>query len=567
MQFGRRAQPQWQELETAVLIVGGGPVGLLSSILLARCGIRSTVIERYPTRRGQPKSHVMNPRSMEILRQAGLDTQALRRLGTPPDEGHVVRFVTSVAGLELGTLPYDKQDESALEFTPEPLFHLSQPLLEDFLYEAAIQTGLISVWKDLKWEGCASSAGGLESQVTHTKTGAKVNWKSKYLLCCDGSRATSRELLSIPFGAPAEEGVEEQLFHFVSVHIDLDLRHLKPAVLWWIFSLKQKGRTFICYDRGSSWVYCISYDPATQSREIFTDAYCRQQIDEAIGEQVTYNILSTTFWSTGIQVAQAYQSPEYTGAFVLGDAAHIFPPSGGLGINTGFADAHNLIWKIDAVQKGWADAAVLGTYSQERRPVALANGRFSTANWLKMLALAREIHGPDLQHPEDPEERIKDPALRRAITEAIKLNHDHFNSVKLQIGYVYNREIPAVPDASIYEPVFETGARLPHMWLNLNGSTVSSLDLVDGKSFVVIASAGFVAPPLPWNSVGTRQIPVRIYQAVIDFSFVDSHWAESTAFKDTTGAWVIRPDQHILNSIADYKELETAINAYLGQSQ
>jgi hypothetical protein len=287
----------------------------------------------------------------------------------------------------------------------------------------------------------------------------------------------------------------------------------------------------------------------------------------AIGEQVTYNILSTTFWSTGIQVAQVYQSRKYPGALVLGDAAHIFLPSGGLGINTGFADAHNLIWKIDAVEKGWADAAVLGTYSQERRPVALANGRFSTANWLKMLALAREIYGPDLKHPEDPEERIKNPAMRKAITDAIQLNFDHFNSLKLQIGYVYKREPPAIPDASVYEPVFEAGARLPHMWLNLNGSRVSSLDLVDGKSFVVIASAGFVAPPLPWNSVGTRQIPVRIYRAVMDFSFVDSHWVESAAFQVTTGAWVIRPDQHILNSIADYKELEKAINAYLGLSQ
>ncbi|KAJ0423059.1 hypothetical protein BJY00DRAFT_310655 [Aspergillus carlsbadensis] len=537
MRLGREARPQWQDLQTPVLIVGGGPVGLLSSILLARSGIRSTIVERYPTRRCQPKSHVMNPRSMEILRQAGLDTQALRRLGMPPDEGHVVRFVTSVAGLELGSLPYDKQDESALEFTPEPLFHLSQPLLEDFLYEAAIQTGMITVWKDLQWEGCASGAGGIESQ-----------------------------LLSIPFGAPAEEGVDEQLFHFVSVHIDLDLRHLKPAVLWWIFSLKQRGRTFICYDRGSSWVYCISYDPSMQPAELWTDAYCRQQIDEAVGEQVAYNILSTTFWSTGIQVAQVYQSAKHPGAFVLGDAAHIFPPSGGLGINTGFADPHNLIWKIDAVEKGWAGTSMLATYSQERLPVALANGRFSTTNWLKMLALAREIYGPDLQHPEDPEERIKNPAVRKAITDAIQLNLDHFNSLKLQLGYVYNREIPAVLDASIFKPDFEPGARLPHMWLNLKGTRVSSLDLVDGRTFIVLASAEFIAPPLPWNSVEIRQIPIRIYRANVDFAFVHPHWAESDAFQDTAGAWVIRPDQHILCCIADYKELETVVNAYVGSS-
>jgi 2,4-dichlorophenol 6-monooxygenase len=139
-------------VETPVLIVGGGPVVLLSSILLVRIRHLSIILERHANRLDQPKSHVINPRSTEIMRQAGLDIKRLRNLGASPADAEVVRFATSMAGLELVSIPFNKQDETAFTFTPEPLFNIPQPLLEDYLYEVVIQTGKVTLWREAQWQ-------------------------------------------------------------------------------------------------------------------------------------------------------------------------------------------------------------------------------------------------------------------------------------------------------------------------------------------------------------------------------------------------------------------------------
>src|SRR5262245_42113874 len=122
-----------RRVEVPVLIVGAGPVGLTASILLARQGIASLVVDRRPGPHRAPQAHVVNPRTLEILQSAGLDWLQLRAEATPPGDGSHVAWVTTLAGTELGRLPYERQGDDVLEHTPTPLLNLSQHRLEPLL--------------------------------------------------------------------------------------------------------------------------------------------------------------------------------------------------------------------------------------------------------------------------------------------------------------------------------------------------------------------------------------------------------------------------------------------------
>jgi 2,4-dichlorophenol 6-monooxygenase len=270
-------------LTVTALIIGGGATGLLSSILLARHGIDSVIVERYEKRLGQPKAHAINPRSLEILRQAGLETIALRRQGMSPRDGDMVRFATSLSGLEFGNLPYERQEDDAKEVTPEPLFNISQPIFEQFLIEEVEKQALVCLKRPAQYNTTypSNTKNGSDtlwiSSILDKKTNSEFEIKSKYILICDGANSTSRSKFGIPFsilpGHPAEA------FHNVSVHFNADLRHFKSGTLWFFMRHTQRG-TMICYDRRDSWVYVVRRRPDREPKSMFTEEYCRSLIND-----------------------------------------------------------------------------------------------------------------------------------------------------------------------------------------------------------------------------------------------------------------------------------------------
>lgn len=263
---------------TTCLIVGAGPTGLTTALLLAKYGIESIVVDRHEEGLAQPKAHAVNPRSLEIFRQLGLDTQKLRDAGSRPEDVQNVMFAESLTGVEFGHLPYERQEETAKAITPEPLFNIPQPILEDYLLSAALDSRAISVQRPFHWESCVQNSDGhVISSILDRKAQEISQISSEYLLLCDGANSISREKLAIPFNAL--DGQAPKPIHHVSVHINGDLSAFKPATLWFILSQKIRG-TFICYDRRSSWVFVFNYDPEETDRSTFTEAYCREIIDQ-----------------------------------------------------------------------------------------------------------------------------------------------------------------------------------------------------------------------------------------------------------------------------------------------
>lgn len=185
---------------TTVLIVGGGPVGITSAIAFARYGMECVILERHATRTGQPKAHVINTRSVEIFRQYGLDLAPLRELGISDAEGGAVIFASSMNGLEYGVIETGGGSAAAREASPETMFNVAQPLLEEYLLQAALKTGKVTYLRMHEWQHCTkdSTTKEITSTVLLRETNATRGITSKYLIACDGTNARSRDILQIP---------------------------------------------------------------------------------------------------------------------------------------------------------------------------------------------------------------------------------------------------------------------------------------------------------------------------------------------------------------------------------
>lgn len=227
-------------------------------------------------------------------------------------------------------------------------------------------------------------------------------------------------------------------------------------------------------------------------------------------------------------------------------------------MNTGIADAHNLVWKLHAVVSGQASEGLLETYASERRPVAVANALQSTKNQEKLMVLLKASQYLDSEHPE---QSFKDAAVRAKIARAIMENEEHFDSINLQLGYIYGAETTG--PCNIYRPSSVPGARLPHAAVRVNGHSCSTLDLIDGHSFVVLAPEGFLESLGGSFRVPQVGVVVTILRANDDFIVEDPTWCSLMKLDTGASAVLVRPDQHILDSIATEADIISCLVKFL----
>jgi 2,4-dichlorophenol 6-monooxygenase len=536
-----------RRVEVPVLVVGAGPVGMAASILLARQRIENLVVDRRPGPHRAPQAHVVNPRTLEIFRGAGLDAATLRPHATPRQDGSHVAWVTTLAGTELGRLPYERQGDETLAYTPTPLLNLSQHRLEPLLLDHLRTHERASLRYRQEWIALAQDADGVTARVRDLEHGGEYEVRSQWLLAADGAGSRVRKALGIDMIGP------DRLQSFIMVHFEANLRSVvrsRPAILYWTVDPECLG-AFVAHDIDRTWVFMHPYDPATQAIDSFTEDACSAIVRRAIGPaEVDFVVRDISPWTMTAQVAERYRAGR---VILIGDSAHRFPPSGGMGMNTGVQDAHNLAWKLRAVTDGWADAALLDTYEAERRPVAQRNADQSLANAMKLLELFAELGVAD-----DPaasraalDATLADAAGRERVRQAIARQQDHFDMFGLQLGVSYEAGAlvpdgsdPPAPENPVrdYVPSSRPGSRLPHAWVEHAGVRRSVLDLVATDGLTLIAAADGAA----WAEAAERCTiaAVQCLLAGRDFADPEGHWSRVSQI-GRDGALLVRPDQHV----------------------
>jgi len=534
-------------IEAPVLIVGAGPVGVMAALLLARQGIASHVVERRSGPQRAPAAHVVNARTFEICRQAGVDMAAIDAAAKDPADAGFTYWVTRLGGDVLGRLPFERQGEDVLAFTPTPLRNLSQHRFEPILLDALARAGAAPPRYGHRWEAAEQDGDGVTSRITETASGRTYEVRSRYLLAADGAGSPVRKWLGIPQLGP------ERLQSFVMIHFEANLRRLvgnHPGVLYWICDPDCTG-TFVAHDIDREWVFMHSWDPERESADRYDAARCEALVRHALAPaDVELAIRTISPWTMTCQVAERYGHGR---VFLVGDSAHRFPPTGGLGLNTGVQDAHNLAWKLAAVEAGWASPALLDTYELERQPVARYNADQSLQNALRLVEVPQALGFSD-----DAElsrrhfaETIAAAAGRRGVAEAIARQAEHFDMLGLQLGFAYEQGA-VVPDGTdkpaVANPVRELmptsrpGARLPHGWLERGGRRLSSLDLISLDAFTLLAGpdgSKWMEATVPGD------VPLRRLQVGRDCADPSGWWA-TVAEMSAAGALLVRPDQHVV---------------------
>ncbi len=373
-----------------VLVVGAGPVGATAALLLAGYGLKCTVVEARREPQSHPAAHVLSTRSMEIWREIGLERD-IRRLSAPIHELRCIAYCTTLAGPELGRVPLadlpDAQMDAIELVSPTRSAHLSQNVLEPLLWKHLRDSARIDLRTGCQYRFHTDDAHGASVIIADTTTGSHRTVTARYVIAADGSASTVRRALGVTMEGPV-------LQHMISVHFSADLEHFRrhrrgPVI--WTHTAKGLGAVIV-HRSPQDLVFQIPYFPPFESLDDFPAAVCRSRIVDAIGDAaVDVRIKSIQSWAMHAQVATCYRVGR---VFLVGDAAHRFPPTGGLGLNTGAADVHNLAWKLDWVIAGRADEALLDTYEQERRPIGIAATADSVANFEGLLEVVAALGLP-----------------------------------------------------------------------------------------------------------------------------------------------------------------------------
>lgn len=489
--------------EVAVLIVGGGPVGLTARALLERWGVRTLLVEKHRELSPFPRARLVNVRSMEIYRQLGLDTK-ITAAAFAPEYGRI-RFRDTLHGPEFATAAMVGINAPVPE-SPVIGVVTSQDRLEPTLLAAADAQMRFGV----ELVDLVEETESVVALLVDRQSGEETRVRARYVLAADGANSTVRQRLGIDTAGPGALG------DFTTVVFDADLSRWcahQPAGVYFT----TQGMFAPLYPEGS-WAWFVS-TPEDAAHADWTELLSR-----ALGpdSDVQAEVLRVQHWVMNASVAERFRHGRI---LLAGDAAHAIPIVGGLGMNTGIADVHNLCWKLAGVLHGWAGPGLLDTYESERHPVAHRTLRQAVANTHLMV----QVHNrrrEQLQTGEAAPDRIELPWSER-----------YFAQLGLVLGVAYHSDAvltdngtpPEPPDTGTdYVPTAVPGHRMPHLWLEHNRSTLDA----NGEWFTLLTP-----DPVHWEQQSTDSWPLRVE------TLPDEHIDLCGLGRD--GALLVRPDGHI----------------------
>ena len=562
---------EWPE-EIPVLIVGGGPVGLSSAILLAQRGIDVLLAERRSFESRFPRAHLLNVRTMEIFHEMGVADDIYAQ-APADDRWRKVVWYTSVAGptpqhgLELGSVPAWGGGPDAQRYaqaSPRTFTNLPQIRLDPLLWAhaSACCPGRIRAHQELTAIE-QHAGGGLTATLLDRETGAEHRIRARYLIAADGGRDSSR-LLGVEMDG--QRAIHDVVSNYVAT--DLSMWSEPDALLAHFIQPSGGGRNVgtlqalgpNSYDRHSQeWLVAVTPRPgqAPPRDEESQLRLAREMLGLPPDHPMTMRAVS--HWQYEGVVARRFRIGS---AFLAGDAAHKHPPTGGLGLNGGVQDAHNLAWKMAAVLNRQASEELLGTYERERRPITAYNTAHSLENAGRHAPIGAALGLSPGASDDEGWEQIAVFASdtptgekRRAlVAEAVAENANDYSQLNVEAGYYYTAGA-LVPDGTLppdgadspidYRPTTRPGHHLPHVWLgHVPGSSqehpVSTRDLVGQEGFTLFtgpAAAG------QWREAAARAAGAGLLPvSVIVVPAEDLGWSAVREVTDA-GAVLARPDR------------------------
>ncbi|GLV55727.1 FAD-binding monooxygenase [Dictyobacter sp. S3.2.2.5] len=517
--------------ETPVLIVGGSIVGLSLALFLARQGIRCLLIERHSGTSIHARAGSFNPRSMEIFRQAGLES-AIFQAETPLNElGEMGLRAASLVGpvVDASERIINQQYQQPDPFvSPTRRALIGQDKLEPIVLAHARGAGC-----DIRFSNELVSfeqdAAEVTARVKERETGREYQVRASYLVAADGNRSMVRQQLGIDSYGYGELG------NWISILFQADLSPLLPGrkiTLGFINNPTVEG--IIGQSAEDRWGLLAHLKPGEPTP--LSEARCLELVRAAIGRSDwPVRLVGTLYWELAARVAEHYQAGRI---FLTGDAAHVMTTMGAFGANTGIADAHNLAWKLAMVLKGQVAPSLLATYGAERQPAAdLAVG---VSSWLYAYRLP--------QH-EQHEEIMRSASQ---LIKRVRLLPDAPQPTGFSVvsGYLY-RSNAIIPEDETITPLFENapsgspGTRAPHIWLSSNGETLSTLDLF-GREFVLLTPSSDSWAAAVTNASNKLNVPLAIHGIGAHQPYADAELQFQSSYGLTSsGAVLMRPDGFI----------------------
>lgn len=511
-------------LDTPILIVGGGPVGMSLAGELGWRGTPCILVEERTAPTRHPKATLLGARSMELYRRWGI-VDRIFAAALPPDAHYAITFSTRLSGHELHRVVSPSIRET-IERPPEVLTRyrelgwspyyktqIGQQALEPILWDFAASHRTTRLLHGCRFLGFEEGADHVEARVEDLASGRVETIRARHLVACDGGGSAIRRALGIRMNGRGRMRPNVS-FYFESEEF-LEVHERGLGNLYFVFAPDSFG-VFTAIDGRRRWTYQFYFlDPSRATQDV--DPH--EALVRAVGRPFAFTIEGVQHWHHHQSVARRFRSrlphDAVDGApgrvFLAGDAAHLFAPTGGVGMNTGIGDAVDLGWKLAALEAGWGGPALLASYEIERKPIAVRNSVISANNSDKIDMVMDETP------PEVEENSTRGERVRAEVAAKIRWMARQFNSAGTHLGYRYVASPVIVPDASPEPPDDPTqvvpstwpGSRAPHAFTGADRTArgETTLDWF-GRDFVLVESAGAQADALV-EALKLRGAPVR----------------------------------------------------------
>lgn len=521
--------------DTDVFIAGAGPVGLTLAMELSARGVRATLAE--PRRFAEPpnvKCNHVSARSMEVFRRLGI-AQTLRDTGLPADHPNDVVFRTSLTGIELTRIPIpcrrdrytDTSGPDGWWPTPEPPHRINQLFLEPVLLRHAAARPGVTLHNRHQLVGFTQDDDGATVELLDLDSSTKRHLRARYVVGCDGGSSTVRKLM----GAQLEGTAVIQRVQSTYIRAPGLLGLIPHVPAWGHYSVNpRRCGTVFAIDGRETWLVHNHLHPSEPEFDSVDRDWSIRQI-LGVDERFEYEVLSKEDWVGRRLVANRFRQGR---VFIAGDAAHLWVPYAGYGMNAGIADASNLAWHLAAEVRGWATPAVLDAYERERQPITEQVSQFAM-NHAQAMIKARGAVPPRIEEPGAEGDAIRAQVGR----EAYELNVQQFCCAGLNFGYFYDQsplirydgEPPPPYTMGGFTASTVPGCRAPHGWLRDGRSLYDAF----GPHYTLLRlRADADAGPL-LQAAEARRMPLTL---------LDLH-GESLPPEYRHALLICRPDQHI----------------------